>query len=38
MIETDISFAIFGVMERKSPMDTTRKILEDSKTITKQEF
>jgi hypothetical protein len=33
MIEMDISFAIFGVPERKSPMDTTRKILEDPRTI-----
>jgi hypothetical protein len=33
MIETDISFAIFGVSGRKSPMDTTRKILEDPRTI-----
>jgi hypothetical protein len=37
-IKIGISVAIFGVPERKSPMDTTRKILEDSKTITKQEF
>jgi hypothetical protein len=29
----DISFAIFGVPERKSPMDMTRKILEDTRTI-----
>jgi hypothetical protein len=34
-IETDISFAIFRVLEIKSLMDTTRKILEDSRTITK---
>jgi hypothetical protein len=33
MIETDISFAIFRVLERKSPMNTTRKILEDPRTI-----
>jgi hypothetical protein len=33
MIKTDISFAIFGVLERKSPMDTTRETLEDSRTI-----
>jgi hypothetical protein len=37
-METDISFALFGVPERKSPMDMTRKIEEDSGTITKQEF
>jgi hypothetical protein len=30
MIKTDISFAIFGVPKRKSLMDTTQKILEDS--------
>jgi hypothetical protein len=34
----DISFALFGVLERKSLMDMTQKILEDSRTITKQEF
>jgi hypothetical protein len=33
MIEMDISFTIFGVPERKSPMDTTQKILEDPRTI-----
>jgi hypothetical protein len=33
MIETDISFAIFGAPERKSSMDTTRKTLEDPRTI-----
>jgi hypothetical protein len=38
MIEIDISFALFGVPERKSPMDTTQKIQEYSGTITKQEF
>jgi hypothetical protein len=32
MIETDISFDIFGVPERKSPMDMTRKILEEPRT------
>jgi hypothetical protein len=37
-IETDISFAIFGVLERKSPMDMTQKIMEEPRTITKQEF
>jgi hypothetical protein len=38
MIKKDISFIIFGVPERKPPMDTTRKILEEPRTITKQEF
>jgi hypothetical protein len=33
MIKTDKSFAIFGVLERKSPMDMTRKTLEDPRTI-----
>jgi hypothetical protein len=37
-IETDISFDIFGVLERKSQMDMTQKILEDSRIFTKQEF
>jgi hypothetical protein len=29
----DISFAIFGAPKRKSSMDTTRKTLEDPRTI-----
>jgi hypothetical protein len=37
-IETDISFAIFGVPTRKSLMNTPRNSLEYSGIITKQEF
>jgi hypothetical protein len=37
-MKMDISFALFGVPERKSQMDTTQKIQENSGTITKQEF
>jgi hypothetical protein len=29
----DISFSIFGALERKSLMDTTQKTLEDPRTI-----
>jgi len=33
MIKTDISFAIFGALKRKSSMDTISKALEDPRTI-----
>jgi hypothetical protein len=33
MIKTDISFAIFGALERKSSVDMTRKTLEVPRTI-----
>jgi hypothetical protein len=33
MIEMDISFAILGASERKSSMGTTRKTIEDPRTI-----
>jgi len=33
MIEMDISFAIFGALERKSSVDMTQKTLDDPRTI-----
>jgi hypothetical protein len=38
MIETDISFTIIEVPMRESTLDTLWNTLEDTKTITKQEF
>jgi hypothetical protein len=38
MIETDIPFTIIGVPTRESTLDTLWNTLEDTGTITKQEF
>jgi hypothetical protein len=38
MIEIDISFTIIGVPTRESTLDTLWNTLEDTRTITKQEF
>jgi hypothetical protein len=38
MIEIDISFTIVGISMRESTLDTLWNTLEDTGTITKQEF